>query len=320
VSFWTDKATTHRQQQLQHSLEEQARQLADQRRLLAALVEQVARLERPAAETDPREATAGSSASDDTTGDSDSQLLSMASVAASLKVLRRQSKSFARDFDKLQTRLSRLVSPLDPAMDERFLEAVRPLIESRRTMLGYDRLSTLWQAARNTAELDCPAVEIGTFQGGSAALLAQAFHTFAATPRQLHVVDTFEGHLDSTLSHHDPAGQRGKFHAVTVETVREFLSQFPGITVHQGDATLVIASWPDREYSVVHLDVDLYRPTLHALEYFGTRLAGRGIIVVDDYQAPTCPGVALAVDEYLASGSGFQTWRLRAEQIVLIKR
>jgi hypothetical protein len=133
-------------------------------------------------------------------------------------------------------------------------------------------------------------------------------------------VDTFEGHLDTTFSAHDPEGQRGKFRAVSVESVREFLSRFPGVQVHQGHAAVVVAGWPEREYSLVHLDVDLYQPTLQGLEYFGARLARGGIIVIDDYFAPACPGVAIAVQEYLTSAPAFQMWTPQAEQPVLIKR
>jgi hypothetical protein len=90
--------------------------------------------------------------------------------------------------------------------------------------------------------------------------------------------------------------------------------------VHQGDARSVIHGWPDRRYSLVHLDVDLYRPTLDCLEYFAPRLMPSGIIVLDDFDSPTCPGVRQAMEEYLARDPHFQMWRLQVEQLVLIKR
>jgi O-methyltransferase len=245
---------------------------------------------------------------------------SLDKVRRLLKGLRRSDKGLTQDIRKLLGRLAQLGRAFDASVDGRFLELAQPLVKSKRTMLGYDRLFTLWQAAGNTVHLNLPAAEVGTFRGGSAALLAAALRTFAGSERELHVVDTFEGHLDSTFSEHDPELQRGKFRQVSYEDVREYLAAFPNLLVHKGDAASVIKRWPERRYSLIHLDVDLYRPTLECLEYFGPRLAEGGIIVMDDYEAPTCPGVSRATHEYLAGTPAFQTWRLQAEQVVLVKR
>ena len=246
---------------------------------------------------------------------------SMISVEQSLKSLRSNEKSIERELGKLVARAARITSALDPSVDERFIDVAQPLVNQRRTMLGYDRLHTLWQAAANAAVLPLPAVEIGTFRGGSAALLAGAFRALTGTDRELHVVDTFEGHLDETFSEHDAEErQRGKFQGTTLADVRQFLSTYAKVHVHQGDAAAVLAAWPERHYALVHIDVDLYQPMRECLDYFGPRMAPAGIIVVDDYESPTCPGVAQAVSEFLTAGAGFQKWRMQAEQAVLIKR
>jgi len=215
--------------------------------------------------------------------------------------------------------VARLGGSFDASIDPRFLDTAEPLIASRRTMLGYDRLFTLWQAAKNAAPLGLPAVEVGSFRGGSAALLARALGIFADGPRELHVVDTFEGHIDATFSANDSEEHRGKFRDTNYGDVLAFLTAYPGVHVHQGNASTVIAGWPERRYALVHVDVDLYGPTLDCLEYFGPRLAPGGVLVMDDYESPTCPGVSVAVQEYIARVPGFQTWRLQAEQMLLIK-
>jgi O-methyltransferase len=249
------------------------------------------------------------------------------SVGGLLKRLGRTNKkslvgvsTLSERVKRVLARLARVSSTFDPSVDPRFVEVAQPLVATRRTMLGYDRLFTLWQAATNVAHLDLPAAEIGTFKGGSAALLSQGLRLAAGAERDVHVVDTFEGHLDSTFSPHDPDEQRGKFRGATYDDVRDYLEAFPGVHVYQGDASAVVASWPERRYGLVHVDVDLYQPTLACLEYFGPRLAEGGILILDDYEAPTCPGVSVATHEYLARNPGFQTWRCQPEQIVLIKR
>ena len=220
---------------------------------------------------------------------------------------------------RTQARLSRIGGPYDEDADAAFLEVADPLRESRRTMLGYDRLFTLWQAAGNVARLGLPVVEIGSFRGGSAALIAEALQRAGCPVLELHVVDTFAGHIDDSFTDHDVEAQRGKFRATDVDDVRQFLGVYPGVQVHQGDAAAVVGAWPERRYGLVHIDVDLYGPTRDCLSYFGPRVAAGGVIVVDDYGSPTCPGVDTATGEFLAAHSGFQAWKLEAEQMVLVK-
>jgi len=228
-------------------------------------------------------------------------------------------KRLHRQLKRMMGLVARLGGAFDASIDEAFLDSAEPLVKSRRTMLGYDRLYTLWQAARNAAPLGLPVVEVGSFRGGSAALLAEALRSVPGGPREVHVVDTFEGHIDATFSAHDSEDHRGKFRDTNYEDVRAFLAVYPGVQVHQGDASAVIAGWPERRYALVHLDVDLYGPTLDCLDYFGPRLTPGGVFVMDDYESPTCPGVSVAVQEYIARVPGFQTWRLQDEQMLLIK-
>lgn len=201
-----------------------------------------------------------------------------------------------------------------------FLATAQPLIESRRTMLGYDRLFTLWEAARAAAHLALPCAEIGVFRGGSAFFLAQALRMFAGDEREMHVVDTFEGHPVDMITERDSEQQRGKFTATSYDDVAGYLSGFKKLHVYKGAAREVIAGWPERQYCLVHLDVDLYLPTLECLRYFGPRLACGGIIIIDDYGALNCPGVAQAVREHLAEASDFEMRDIDAEQILLIRR
>jgi hypothetical protein len=49
----------------------------------------------------------------------------------------------------------------------------------------------------------------------------------------------------------------------------------------------------------VHIDVDLYQPTLDSIRFFYPRLAPGGIILCDDYGYSSCPGAKGAFDEYM---------------------
>lgn len=223
---------------------------------------------------------------------------------------------FAREFRQLR----KLRSPLGAPDDQVFLNIARPVLDSRRTQLGYDRLYVLWQAVANVAHLSLPAAEIGSYLGGTSFFLARAFQALAGGDRELHVVDTFEGHPEWRISAHDAEHQRGKFTETSYEEVRSYLAPFPRVQVHKGEASAIVRRWPEMQFCLVHLDVDLYEPTRECLEYFGPRLASGGIIVMDDFGAPNCPGVSLAAREFLEHGPAFQRWNTHTEQLVLVKR
>ncbi len=49
-----------------------------------------------------------------------------------------------------------------------------------------------------------------------------------------------------------------------------------------------------------HIDVDIYAAVRDCLEYLYPRMAPGGMIVLDDYGFPSCPGARRAVDEFFA--------------------
>ena len=54
---------------------------------------------------------------------------------------------------------------------------------------------------------------------------------------------------------------------------------------------------PALKISLLHIDVDVYRPTLTILEYLFDRVVNNGIIVLDDYA--TVNGETRAIDEFI---------------------
>jgi hypothetical protein len=216
--------------------------------------------------------------------------------------------------------LRRVKNPMAAPNDAQFLELAEPILITRRTLLGYDRLYVIWQSIGNVRRLKLPAAEIGAYRGGSAFFIASAFRALTGTDAELHVVDTFEGHPDDSIAEHDSERQRGKFTDTSHQEVRDYLAPFPGVTVHKGDARSIFATWPESQFGFVHIDVDLFEATQECLRYFGPRLASGGIIVLDDYLAPSCPGIERAAEQFLEEQPDYQTWNPGTEQLVLIKR
>lgn len=170
------------------------------------------------------------------------------------------------------------------------------------------KLFNLVQALRYCREVPGVVAECGTYRGTSARVLCGALCAERAGFRGegVHLFDSFAGlsalaDADSA----DPAVEgrtprhEGMF-AATPEHVRTVLAEFPDVTLHIGWIPHCFADAPDAPYRFVHLDVDLYEPTLAGLEHFVPGMGPGGVLVIDDYGAVRWPGVAQAVDEYCA--------------------
>lgn len=124
-----------------------------------------------------------------------------------------------------------------------------------------------------------------------------------------HVFDSFEGlsepgEKDMGLDASDPNAAQiaanmapGRF-AFPLDLVRENIHRhFPGVALHPGWIPSAFSAVAGRTFCFVHLDVDLYQPTLDSLAYFFPRLADGGAIITDDYN---WPGARAAFDEFCA--------------------
>jgi len=211
--------------------------------------------------------------------------------------------------------LSGVAKKLDLREMDGFSEIADEIVAAGRTGMNYDRLYTLWQAVR-AAPPDTPAIEIGSYLGGSARFISEAFQAHGRTPR-LYVCDTFAGHAETDqaidTSHHDS----GKFEGVSAEATAEYLSSYPALEIVVGDIVETSARLPDEPFGLVHLDVDVYPTTAFCLRFFAPRLADNALMVIDDYGYVTCPGVKQAADEFVAEFPEFRLWHLLTGQALL---
>ena len=144
----------------------------------------------------------------------------------------------------------------------------------------------------------------------------------------LHVFDSFQGLSEPGQedfavdeSRADAAQIRrnmvpGNF-AVAFDVVRENIHRrFPRVALHPGWIPSAFSEVAGRSFSFVHVDVDLYRPTLDSLEYFFPRLADGGAIITDDYN---WPGARKAFEEFCA-GHRLQLHTTDTSQAYVLKR
>lgn len=165
-----------------------------------------------------------------------------------------------------------------------------------KTLIDDNRLKVIADAVKKTMHLNGCKAEIGAYKGGSAYLIA----SLSADP--FFVCDSFEGLPEPMEKDIDdkPRHKKGDFISTYAE-VKEFLQPFYFRTqIIKGffPDELIHHEMYDKKYSFVHLDVDLYQPTLDCLEFFYPRMLKGGIIVTDDYKWIATPGVERAFTEF----------------------
>jgi O-methyltransferase len=140
-------------------------------------------------------------------------------------------------------------------------------------------------------------IELGVYRGQTARLI----HNYMPD-RRLYLFDTFEG-----FSGIDLAGERretgldeipGHYADTSIDDVLKRIGGDPDrIIVHKGIFPHSFPSELDGErFSFIHVDMDLYEPTLAALEILYDRMSPGGYMVIHDYNS--WPGPRRAVDEF----------------------
>jgi hypothetical protein len=190
------------------------------------------------------------------------------------------------------------------------------VIEDGKTGMDFDRLYTLWQAVMRAPQ-GYPAIEVGSYKGGSAKFIAGALRTAQSSPR-LFVCDTFQGHARVDADIDGPNAARG-FTATSAEAVSAYLSDYPFVELVVGDFVETSARLTSSAYGLVHIDVDVHPATIFCLNYFSTRLAPGAWMVVDDYGVVTCPGAQKAVDDFVRDSPSFSKLHLLTGQAVVFR-
>lgn len=192
-----------------------------------------------------------------------------------------------------------------------------------------EKLYNTVQFFRATAGRGGNVAECGVFRGLSAYVFCRYRRLlepgFAGAGFQLF--DSFEGlselaEQDSVERPGDAfigaeSRRRGAFQG-SIEAVRGTLEEFPEISYRKGWIPASLAGVAEAQYAFVHIDVDLYEPTLGAIEYFYPRLAVGGAIVCDDYAFLHWPGAKRGIDEYCVP-RGIPVVPLTTGQCVVLK-
>lgn len=159
----------------------------------------------------------------------------------------------------------------------------------------------LQSALRSVHDVDGDVAECGTRNGKSALYMLEA----CERDRNFYLFDSFEGLSDphpvkDTLKSAFVNDGAERMFATDVEKVKGRFSEFPNANIMQGWIPERFGEIADRRFCFVHIDVDLYEPTLDTLEFFYERTEPGGFIVCDDYGSGFFPGARDAMDEFFA--------------------
>lgn len=156
-----------------------------------------------------------------------------------------------------------------------------------------DRKFTLNQLLKLTLRLDGDVAECGVYKGASAYLMCKAHQN---SNRTIHLFDSFDG-LSTPEEGDGNYWTAGDLRS-TQKQVEESLAEFNNYRIYEGWIPERFPDISDKQFAFVHIDVDLFKPTLDAIDFFYSRMLPGGIILMDDYGFASCPGAKKAADDY----------------------
>lgn len=182
--------------------------------------------------------------------------------------------------------------------------------EGKDNYHSLDRKYALEQIMKLVSSVKGDTAECGAFKGASSFLICRSI---VGSQKKHHIFDSFEG---LSLPGNEDSSYWKKGDLASNETIiQESLKDFDFVVYYKGWIPEKFHEVSKLRFSFVHLDVDLYKPTLDSLIFFYDRMSPGGIILCDDYGFTTCPGAKKAMDLFfydkpeqivcLPTGQGF---------------
>ncbi len=144
-------------------------------------------------------------------------------------------------------------------------------------------------------EIEGAFAELGVYQGETARFI----HLMDPT-RSFLLFDTFDGFNKDDLElekNDDEKYDTSNFSDTSLETVKEFVNGNSNVQYFPGYFPESTTGIQNQKFAFVHLDADLYKPTLAALNYFYPKLNPGGVIIIHDYNH-TWDGLRKSIEEF----------------------
>ena len=168
---------------------------------------------------------------------------------------------------------------------------------SEKSLVSPDRCFIIYKALLQAISKQGDLVECGVYKGGTAAMMASCLSSLNLR-KKLYLFDTFEG-MPETDSKRD-LHKKGDFADTSLDVVMQYVGNPNIVEFKKGFIPNTFAGMENSQFCFAHIDVDIYRSILDAMEFIWPRLVVGGFVIFDDYGFPSCPGAREAVDEFFA--------------------
>ena len=179
-------------------------------------------------------------------------------------------------------------------------EISKDLVSFEKSYYDKVRLYNIWfQIQRlNKENIKGAYAELGVYKGETAKIIH-----LSDPNRKLFLFDTFSGFDKNDLSienNSDTKYNSKNFSDTNLDEVKTFINGNDNIEFIEGYFPESLKKHHDIKYAFIHLDADLYAPTLAALKYFYPRLENGGVIIIHDYNHDW-NGNRKAVEEFMST-------------------
>ncbi len=166
---------------------------------------------------------------------------------------------------------------------------------------------------RSTLDVPGDIAEFGSHRGSNLIYLAKLAQIYGVIDqKRLHCFESFEGLTNFKEQDGVQDGNQGRYRG-NLDVLNEVIALFnlqDRIVIHQGfiENTLppFLKANPDRKFSFLYYDADLYEPCKVVLECLKDKLSVGGVFVFDEYGLEEWPGETKAVDEFLQTTDAFK--------------
>lgn len=201
---------------------------------------------------------------------------------------------------KKQPVTSNLPNPIHLWTDDNAFQSLYNEIINH-TLVDVTRCFILYQFANQIRHIKGEVAEVGVYKGGTAKLISKTLGN--NSNNQIYLFDTFQGMPDT-----DPTKDRhrkGDFSDTSLDSVKSFLKDCNNVQLFQGLFPKSSSPIVNLQFSLVHIDVDIYKLVTDCCIFFYPRMVKGGIMVFDNYGFRSCPGAKMAVDEFFSDKSEY---------------
>ncbi len=185
------------------------------------------------------------------------------------------------------------------------------------------RFMAYYDLYKKTVDLPGDIVELGVFRGNSLLMFGNFLeaHEIGNRTKKVWGFDNFKGftelasedggeapHLQKVDGGFSPECYLDELKdAINIYDQDRFIPFKKRIELVEGDVAQTVPEFveknPGLRISILHLDIDLYKPTLLALEHFFPLVVKGGIVIFDEYAIMEWSGESRAVDEYFKNSN-----------------